>query len=637
MWLKLCLLLIYVTFLFIIARFIEAVTWYETGSLSRRLLDPMTLSVMKLKALLHQRGVTYDGVVEKSDLTQLVESTGPAMEDEVEMSLMEEETSVETVFESGAHFYEQVEDAKDSVWIISVIWGDTLNHRFISETVWKSIKKRVSRFGIRAGIMDCGKYPKYCHRKGFSTPRLMMAVPQDFKTKASVKMYTYYGPARESNINRWIHERIDEKVNTVKRFKEFKSDWLLYKHSFLNPEIRTILFSKGLTMPMFYSALSLKFPGRVQFGKVDMRSSNEEFKHFLWNNSKVYGSLPYYLIITPEDKFVYGLKRGEYLTYESLEIYLKCLYPSLNDLFILSFVIVNVMSWFEFFEVQGTLFKRLRKLLWCALKYNVLLIMTWLPLVGIFSLPNLDKLTMFGLKIVRLISTSSLASLLRQDIFFYTVYSRCLALSFLLYTFLIGLVQYMKQDVVTNENNGEEEEDLWNFNQMRTLQHLFRPADSIGRLESGLNRFGVVTSTLWLQPSGSLEYIQQLPTWQFHINNVHCVNENPTEMKEIVQNENLDMLKEDEVFSEKEIVQSEKFMEDIKLNLSFPPGYLPNTQCVICLDDYENGITLCGLPCGHSFHEKCILSWLNRDNHFCPTCRWPADQPKKDTLHLHCE
>ena len=36
----------------------------------------MTLSVLKLKALLEQRGISYDNVVEKSELTELVEASG---------------------------------------------------------------------------------------------------------------------------------------------------------------------------------------------------------------------------------------------------------------------------------------------------------------------------------------------------------------------------------------------------------------------------------------------------------------------------------------------------------------------------------------------------------------------------------
>lgn len=54
----------------------ETVIWYEQGQLSRRLLDPMTLSVMHLKAILEQRGVSYSSMVEKRELTELVEATG---------------------------------------------------------------------------------------------------------------------------------------------------------------------------------------------------------------------------------------------------------------------------------------------------------------------------------------------------------------------------------------------------------------------------------------------------------------------------------------------------------------------------------------------------------------------------------
>uniref|UniRef100_A0A0B6ZYA9 RING-type domain-containing protein n=1 Tax=Arion vulgaris TaxID=1028688 RepID=A0A0B6ZYA9_9EUPU len=56
----------------------------------------------------------------------------------------------------------------------------------------------------------------------------------------------------------------------------------------------------------------------------------------------------------------------------------------------------------------------------------------------------------------------------------------------------------------------------------------------------------------------------------------------------------------------------------------FPPGYLESHQCVICLDEYAPLTMLCGLPCGHVFHETCIISWFNREKHFCPMCRWPS-------------
>ena len=57
-------------------RLLETVAYLEGGYLSSRLLDPVSLSVKRLKTLLDQRGVSYAGVVEKKELTDLVDASG---------------------------------------------------------------------------------------------------------------------------------------------------------------------------------------------------------------------------------------------------------------------------------------------------------------------------------------------------------------------------------------------------------------------------------------------------------------------------------------------------------------------------------------------------------------------------------
>ena len=76
MWWKLVLLMLYLAVLFVLSRILEAVAYYEGGYLASRLLDPVSLSVRKLKILLDQRGVSYAGVVEKQELTELVDASG---------------------------------------------------------------------------------------------------------------------------------------------------------------------------------------------------------------------------------------------------------------------------------------------------------------------------------------------------------------------------------------------------------------------------------------------------------------------------------------------------------------------------------------------------------------------------------
>lgn len=76
MWLKLFFLLLYFLVLFVLARFFEAIVWYETGILATQLVDPVALSFKKLKTILECRGLGYSGLPEKKDVRELVEKSG---------------------------------------------------------------------------------------------------------------------------------------------------------------------------------------------------------------------------------------------------------------------------------------------------------------------------------------------------------------------------------------------------------------------------------------------------------------------------------------------------------------------------------------------------------------------------------
>ena len=88
---------------------------------------------------------------------------GDVIDEEVEtavMAMAEERSSVanaataiSTNFTCGSHFYEEVEDLKDSVWVVQVIRDR--QRPFISHRDWKAFVKKVSRFGVQTGIFDC--------------------------------------------------------------------------------------------------------------------------------------------------------------------------------------------------------------------------------------------------------------------------------------------------------------------------------------------------------------------------------------------------------------------------------------------------------------------------------------------------
>ncbi|CAG5136064.1 unnamed protein product [Candidula unifasciata] len=785
MWLKCCLLLMYILLLFVLSRILEAISWCESsysGALSRHLLDPMVLSVARLKALLEQRGVSYDNVVEKSELTNLVETSGHVSAEEVEMSQVDQTTSSETNFTSGAHFIEQVEDAKDSVWLVQVV-SDNRKFRIMSSRGWRAIREKASRFGIRTGYLDCSLDVRYCRQKGWRSPFLLLALPSQFEKKASVTMYNYSGSVKETAVFQWVRDKLDERILRITNATLFHQEWQDFSKSSLDPEVRMVLFTKLNSAPLFYSALSVKFPGRVKFGLVSLKTDdtfNTFWKHIL--GKEQFSEIPTYVTYTVEKNYTYGLRPGELYTFLSMEQFLKFLYPCLNDIFIVSFCVANFLSWFELFTSNCSILRRFRKFIWCMFKYNIAVIMLWLPVIGIFQMPYLDRVPLAALKIARILSTSQIGIILRGDCQFFLSHPFYILVSFTLY---LILVTYLCKKYTPVE---QDEETWFNFSFMRTHAYLrpndiFQPMGMSGYdLLGGLDVFAsrISQTSLWLHPTISLDYIKHLPTWRYcpvplseraagnsgkvevamntasgtvgltsvssrkelfkpeqkysgdrqseqvnssekcssAVGNVDgqtvcsCIqascniniqaahgghhsckcfhNDNssdltagslskqsldtatctaPANTSAAVQDhpclhtrghhsESSDLPRAPCTSTHSSKPKTCDIIHDIKNSIAseslqtssacsgattlatdkdvvptssnssvgngFPSGYLESLQCVICLDEYAPLTMLCGLPCGHVFHESCIISWLNREKHFCPMCRWPS-------------
>jgi hypothetical protein len=45
-----------------------------------------------------------------------------------------------------------------------------------------------------------------------------------------------------------------------------------------------------------------------------------------------------------------------------------------------------------------------------------------------------------------------------------------------------------------------------------------------------------------------------------------------------------------------------------------------NTNCTICLCDYEDKEKLKKLKCEHMFHNECLNNWLDKEK-VCPICK----------------
>ncbi len=121
---------------------------------------------------------------------------------------------------------------------------------------------------------------------------------------------------------------------------------------------------------------------------------------------------------------------------------------------------------------------------------------------------------------------------------------------------------------------------------------------------------------LWLTPTVPTDYLKYLPVWRFDSWN-QKVEESPSLKASPTQ---------------QSTVESGRFSPPRhSWNDDQPPSnmkWIPCADCAICLDKYRTTVDVCGLPCGHQFHHNCIMVWLQRDNHHCPICRWPAYQNK---------
>jgi hypothetical protein len=60
------------------------------------------------------------------------------------------------------------------------------------------------------------------------------------------------------------------------------------------------------------------------------------------------------------------------------------------------------------------------------------------------------------------------------------------------------------------------------------------------------------------------------------------------------------------------------------------------TKCTVCLVEFEEGEGTRQMPCGHLFHPRCILPWLEKTNS-CPLCRHelPTDDADYEEYKKH--
>ncbi|XP_060698536.1 E3 ubiquitin-protein ligase RNF103 isoform X2 [Hemiscyllium ocellatum] len=595
--------------------------------------------------------------------------SGDLMEGELYSALREEEASESTSstnFSGEMHFYEQVEDTKDGIWLVQVVAKD--KDPLLCKDQWHKMVKKVSQFGIRTGTFNCSSDPRYCSKRGWLKSTLIMSIPQTNTSKGKVMLKEYSGRKIEvEQIFKWINAHVASRIKTIRSTDQLMEEWNKSDRYL----VKMYLFANLDQPPAFYSVLSVKFTGRVEFIFVDVQN---------WNNDsrvKEIGvqQFPAYVVKTPEGIYKYGNTTGEFISHHAMDVFLRSLQPEVNDLFVLSLVLVNLMAWMDLFITQGATIKRFVVLISTLGTYNSLLIMSWLPIIGFLQLPYLESFYEYSLKFLRYANTTTLASWVRADWTFYSSHPALFLSTYLGHGLLIDYFEKKRRrnnnDDEINVNNLEWLSSLWDwytsylFHPIASFQHYPHTLDWEEDPDLLLERLAF--PDLWLHPLIPTDYIKNLPTWRFKCVSGHSedeISESCHETDSDSENESCDVMcnksgisdneeagthlmpAEGKVLTNEETNASERnsgnipqstprlhgmtsFTDDDEPDWStWPNNMLHCSECVVCLENFRNGCLIMGLPCGHVFHQQCIVVWLAGGRHCCPVCRWASYKKK---------
>ncbi|XP_034021362.1 E3 ubiquitin-protein ligase RNF103 [Thalassophryne amazonica] len=691
MWLKVFFLLLYFMLLFVLARFFEVVLWYETGVFGTQLVDPVRLSYTELKTILESRGLSYSGL-KKKEVSALLQNSGELTEGELYSAMKEKErvgggaggASI-THFSGEMHFYELVEDTKDGMWLVQVIAQD--RDAPLTQTKWGKMVQKLSQFGIRSGTLNCSNDHRSCIKRGWQRSTMIMSVPQTSASKGKVMLKEYNGCCIETeHIFHWMTSHVAHRIKTVHRFDQLLAEW----HSDLAHPLKMFLFARLSQPPAFFSSLSVKFTGRIEFVFVDVRR---------WDNHSNLSQIgiphsPAYILKTPEGIYHYGNSTGEFLSLAAMDTFLRSIQPEVNDVFVLSLVLINLLAWMDLFITQGATVKRFVVLIRTLGTYNSIMLVSWLPVLAALQLPYLNSLCGYSLKLLRYADTTALASLVRADWTFYASHPGLLLSTYLVHGLLIDYFEKKRRCAVQsqedNTTNLEWLASLWDW----YTSYLLHPIASLQQIPSDLSDWEEDPSflferlafpDLWLHPLVNLDYIRALPTWTFRAAVDHREEvEEETDRSQFVTNPDCPLCPSQR--SKRRVPNQKSRKTQQRLSSAQPcacssmtvasdgcgcscdtarcrhgdrtppsasschsPEGLPTHQrcdwsvwpasilhcseCVVCLENFVSDELLMGLSCGHAFHQQCIMVWLVAGRHCCPVCRWPSYK-KKHQRHL---
>ena len=596
MWLKLLFALTYVILLFVFSRIVNVAvrsgltSFFIPTNSPINSFHPSNMAVREMKKILDQRGIPYESLIEKKELRQMIQASGQVTYEEIDELSNDDDGTVAssttgtsssnqvttlplpstTHITSGGHFYEMVEDTKDSAWLILVLpFISSIAGAFThSSTDWWTIVNKVSKFGIRVAVFDCTNDVSFCDHRNWKSPRLILALPKNHeKAKSDVilKQYLLSYTVPPSLVLRWIHSELASRVTIIKSLSDLQRNWLAKSSSSSSSSssstsssgtstsfdtrktaaaadddttnvtqdgksiTNVIWFSSVSKAPLTLSGLAIKFNGRANIAMIQVDTDSI---------SKLQAILPGVNI----SSLVVTLANGSYYichsctTFSQMNLILKTLLPDMNDVFSLSLYLINISVLIHFFWLKCSKFWR-HVTFWLmeVVKVNCLLFLTWLAILALYRFPSF-KCFIESLNLVtQLVSSSCLGHLLRQNFNAFTSLPFATLAVASCGCFFGWLRRYRLSSFNSNYTAYDDDQLFrdWAPLESTILSYiLFRPMNSVSGVRSNLpsatnfeegmelliERLAV--PNLWLQADlVSNEYIKDLPLWLHPGNN----------------------------------------------------------------------------------------------------------------------
>ncbi|VDN96482.1 unnamed protein product [Rodentolepis nana] len=178
------------------------------------------LSTHDIKTILYHRGVSPESFFERRDLEILSARTGSVDELELQTALAydeffqnfnstcdkeatfyrsfmsklslkhhpvlcdEETAGLKTVvFDSPGLFIDRIEDNRESIWLLSVVYSDVDATHAINPAIWSRLVHHFSSISIKFGILLCDKLESICNEYGFTPSVLVIVLPVSYQNR----------------------------------------------------------------------------------------------------------------------------------------------------------------------------------------------------------------------------------------------------------------------------------------------------------------------------------------------------------------------------------------------------------------------------------------------------------------------